>query len=256
MKLLDAVHRKFKLASVTKARTMIKSGFVLVNNAPVKLPDTEIGPKDELALLDHAERRPKKTPYEVLFEDSSILVTVKPAGMLVENFVKQIRNYTPVILTHRLDQKVSGIMIFAKSGIIEKKLEAEWSKNDKIYQALVEGKPSKPEGRIESYLAENKDLKVFSTTLEKNPEAKLAISDYKVLKREHRGVYRVEVRLLTGRKNQIRVHMSDLGCPILGDIKYGAKTAMQGRIALHAYQLSFNHPISHERMTFMKEAPF
>lgn len=254
MKLLDAVHKKFKLASVTKARTMIKSGFVLVNNTPVKIPDTEIGPKDELALLEHADRRPKKTPFEILFEDSSILVTVKPAGMLVENFIKQIRNYTPVIMTHRLDQKVSGIMIFAKSGIIEKKLEADWSKNDKIYQALVEGKPSKPEGRIESYLAENKDLKVYSTV--EGPDAKLAISDYKVLKREHRGVYRVEVRLLTGRKNQIRVHLSDLGCPIVGDVKYGAKSAMQGRIALHAYQLSFNHPISHERMTFTKETPF
>lgn len=254
MQLLQATHKKFKLASVTKARTMIKSGFVLVNGHVVNRPDTEISLEDDVQLVEHSARRQRKTPFEILFEDASILVTCKPAGMLVENFCKQIRNYTPVILTHRLDQKVSGIMIFAKSAVIERQLEANWSKFEKLYVALVEGKPSKPEGRIESFLAENKELKVYSTV--EGPDSKLAITYYKLIKRERRDVYKLEIRLETGRKNQIRVHLSDMGCPIVGDLKYGAKTPMQSRIALHAYQLSFYHPLSHERMTFTKEVPF
>lgn len=250
MKLLDAVHKKFKLASVTKARKLIKSGFVLVNQAPQTRPDTEIGPGDTIALLEHTARRATKTPFEILFEDPSILVTVKPAGILVEDFHKQICEYTLVILTHRLDRKVSGVMIFAKTPEIEHILEANWAQNDKIYVALVENKPPKPEGRIESYLAENKkSLKVYST--EKGPDSKLAITHYRSI-----SPLRLEISLETGRKNQIRVHLSDLGCPIVGDTKYGAQTFMRGRIALHAYRLSFYHPISHERMTFAKDPPF
>jgi 23S rRNA-/tRNA-specific pseudouridylate synthase len=182
------------------------------------------------------------------------LVACKPAGVLVEDFVKKIRAYTPVILTHRLDQKVSGVMIFAKSAAIEKQLEANWGSFEKLYIALVEGKPGKPEGRIESFLAENKELKVYATV--EGPGAKLAITHFKVIRRERRDVSRLEVRLETGRKHQIRVHLSDMGCPIVGDVKYGAKTAMQGRIALHAETLSFQHPLSKERMTFTKKAPF
>ncbi|MEI6806932.1 MAG: RluA family pseudouridine synthase [Myxococcaceae bacterium] len=254
MQLFQAIHKKFKLASVTKARTMIKSGFVLVNGAIVVRPDTEITLTDDLQLVEHSARRQQRVPFDLLYEDASILVACKPAGILVEDFVKKIRNYTPVILTHRLDQKVSGVMIFAKSGSIEKQLEANWNSFEKLYVALVEGKPAKAEGRIESFLAENKELKVYSTV--EGPDAKLAITHYKLLKRERRDVYRLEVRLETGRKNQIRVHLSDMGCPIVGDIKYGAKTAMKGRIALHAEKLSFYHPVSRERMTFTKEAPF
>lgn len=254
MLLFYAIHQKFKLASMTKARVMIKSGFVLVNGLVISKPNTEVTQKDKLTLLEHVQRRPKKLPFEILFEDASILVTCKPAGILVEDFCRKIRAYTPVILTHRLDQKVSGLMIFAKSAVIERQLEADWSQFEKLYIALVEGKPPKAEGRIESFLAENKTLKVYSTG--EGPNAKLAITHYKLQKRDHHDVYRLEIRLETGRKNQIRVHLSDLGCPIVGDLKYGAKTALKNRIALHAYKLSFHHPVSHERMTFTKEAPF
>ncbi len=258
MQLLEVIHKKFRLASVTKARIMIKSGFVKVNGQVVIRPDTEIGPKDELALVEHASRRQRKAPFEILFEDDAILVTCKPAGLVVEKFCKQLQDYAPVVLTHRLDQKVSGVMIFAKSQAVERQLEADWSRFEKLYIALVESKPPKPEGRIESFLIENKELKVYSTT--EIPGAKLAITHYKLLpplkKGGQGGFSRLEVRLETGRKNQIRVHMADIGCPIVGDVKYGAKTAMKGRIALHAYQLSIDHPVSQERMTFTQEAPF
>lgn len=253
MQLFDATRKKFKLASITKAKTLIKSGFVRVNGVIISRPDTEVRLTDEIELLDHAERRPKKLPFEILFEDESILVTCKPAGKLVEDFCKLIQQYRPVILTHRLDQKVSGIMIFAKSRAIEQKLEADWANNEKIYIALVEAKPAKKEGKIESFLAEGKDLKVYSTI--EGPGTKHAVTYYKTLP-SVKGPTRLEVRLETGRKNQIRVHLSDIGCPIVGDLKYGAKTSMRSRIALHAALLSFKHPVTFERMTFRQEAPF
>ncbi len=249
MKLVEAIQQKFKLASATKARKLIKSGFVLVNSIQVQRPDAEVGPQDQLELAGHSLRRQQKAPFEILFEDEAVLLAVKPAGIVVEDFFKKVCAYTPVILTHRLDRPVSGIMIFAKSGKIERLLESDWSNNDKIYIALVEGSLPKAEGRIESWLAENKDLKVYSTA--EGAHSKRAITHYRTLSKN-----RVEVRLETGRKNQIRVHLSDLGCPIVGDKKYGAKSYMQGRIALHAYQLSFKHPLLGTRMTFSKEAPF
>lgn len=250
MKLLDAIHKKFKLASVTKVRKLIKSGFVRVNNLVVTRPDADISHLDQLELVEHAQRRKQKAPFEILFEDEAILVTVKPAGILVKDFHKQLCAYIPVILTHRLDRKVSGVMIFAKSFEIERRLEADWPQFEKIYVALVEGNLSKAAGTIESCLAENKALKVYSVP-QGTPGAKKAVTHYRQLAGN-----RVEIHLETGRKNQIRVHLSELGCPIVGDEKYGARTDMKGRIALHAWQLSLNHPVSGKRMTFSKEAPF
>src|SRR3989338_5647271 len=257
MKLLDATHKKFRLASITKTRNLIKNGFVLVNQQIIKRPDTVIQFSDELELLEHSKRHPKKLPFEILFEDAFILVTSKHAGKLVEDFFQQIQQYTSVILTHRLDQKVSGLMIFAKSREIEQKLEADWDNNTKVYTALVERKPPQKAGTIESFLSEGKDLKMYSTTQEISGSKK-AITHYKIapLTSSLKGGTKLEIRLETGRKNQIRVHLSDIGCPIVGDLKYGAQTPMRGRIALHATVLSFNHPVTLKRMTFRQEAPF
>jgi 23S rRNA pseudouridine1911/1915/1917 synthase len=143
-------------------------------------------------------------------------------------------------------------MIFAKSYAIEKQLEKGWSNNSKIYLALTEGIPEKPEGVIESWLSETKELRVYSGP--KTEDAKHAVTHYRVLKTNKQGAL-LEVRLETGRKHQIRVHLSEMGCPIVGDQKYGAKTKMQGRIALHAYQLAFNHPVSGKRIEFLAPSP-
>ncbi|MES2503598.1 MAG: RluA family pseudouridine synthase [Myxococcota bacterium] len=262
MTLLETVHRKFKMASVTRARKLIKNGFVTVNKTVVARPDTVVLSSDIIEIVEHAARHRKKANFEVLFEDDAILVAVKPAGILVEDFFKQVCEYIPLILTHRLDQKVSGVMIFAKSAEIERKLEANWHLNDKLYMALVEGVMPKPKGVIESWLLESAALKVHSVPAN-TPGAQKAVTHYRVIpaapsKKQQKGdpTTRVEVSLETGRKNQIRVHLSELGCPIVGDEKYGAKTAVRGRIALHAFRLTFNHPLSGRRMTCSKETPF
>ena len=171
----------------------------------------------------------------------------------MNDFVRETsQNKERVFLVHRLDLEVSGVMIFAKSIAVKDILEAGWRENDKIYDAIVEGQLSPQAGRVESWLTENSALKVYATA--PGPNAKQAISHYRVLKTLG-SCSLVEVRLETGRKNQIRVHLADLGCPIVGDRKYGALADPFGRIALHARLLAFNHPVTGERMSLSAEMP-
>lgn len=265
---MDLLVEKLKLASITKARNLVKQGSVYVDGERVERGEYVVQ-EGQTIEIKGAEKKERvhKAPFELLYEDDAIVVAVKPAGILSVNrdneqsltFHKKVnlyvrersRNKERVFLVHRLDREVSGVMIFAKSLAIQAKLEERWRENDKRYYALVEGHLPQKEGKAESWLCENAQLKVYSTT--QNANAKLAVSHYQVLKEWPRHSL-VEVRLDTGRKHQIRVHMSDLGCPIVGDKKYGAKSDPLGRIMLHAFRLAFHHPLSGVFMTF--ESPF
>ncbi len=266
--ILEFLLKEFQLGSATKGRKLIKHGSVHINGRPVLRADETLVIGDTVQIIKKSVREKSKAPFLILYDDAAILVAVKPAGILsedreqgriksfyklVNDFVRETsQNQERVFLVHRLDLEVSGIMIFAKSIEIKEILEAGWRENDKIYDAIVEGNLSPKEGRIESWLTENSALKVYATT--PGPNAKQAISHYRVLKTlGHFSL--VEVRLETGRKNQIRVHLADLGCPIVGDRKYGAKTDSFGRIALHARLLAFNHPLTNKRMSLESEIP-
>ena len=153
---------------------------------------------------------------------------------------------------HRLDRDTSGLLVFAKSERVQQKLKNNWRDVDKTYYAVVHGHPEKPKGRIINYLAENKDQFVYITT---NKEiGKRAETVYQEVGRSER-CSALHVDLLTGRKNQIRVHMTDLGHPIVGDPKYGQKGDRFPRMALHAMDLSFDHPFSGRRMVFHAPVP-
>ena len=136
---------------------------------------------------------------------------------------------------------MSGIVLFAKSQFVMNFFKDHWKETEKRYIALVEGAPEKPEGTIQSWLVEDKSQKVHSTGNSVN--AKLAITHYKTIQLLDNYTL-LEVKLETGRKNQIRVHLSDAGCPIVGDRKYGASTNYIRRIRLHACYLSFQHPVN------------
>ncbi|MBH1989369.1 MAG: RluA family pseudouridine synthase [Myxococcaceae bacterium] len=253
MNLLDGVQKHFRLASRSKAREYIQNGFVRVDGTVHNRPHFILLPGAKLELLSHRERSQAQSPYPILFEDDAILVTCKPAGMTSEKFVQQIRKHTSVILTHRLDSKVSGVMIFAKSSSIEAILETNWSRFEKIYHALVEGHPKQASGTVEGLLAENKALKSYITT--DAALGKRAVTHYRTLEQSKYWT-RCEIRIETGRKNQIRVHLASLGNPILGDTKYGADSRFHGRIALHAARFSCYHPRTQQWMTFEEKTPF
>jgi tRNA pseudouridine32 synthase/23S rRNA pseudouridine746 synthase/23S rRNA pseudouridine1911/1915/1917 synthase len=206
---------------------------------------------------------------EILYEDKDILVVDKPAGLLTVRTETEKTRTAYYILTdylrkgyaksqnriftvHRLDQWTSGVLVFAKSEEVELLLRAQWKGAEKKYIAVVHGQLAQKEGIISSYLAENKAFVVYSTT--DTTRGKLAQTAYRVLK-ETRQFSLLEITLLTGRKNQIRVHLADKGHPIVGDRKYGKTEDGYKRLALHSKSISFKHPATGQQMTFESRLP-
>ena len=157
-----------------------------------------------------------------------------------------------VFIVHRLDRDASGVIVFAKNEKAKRFLQEEWQGFEKKYYALVHGTMPDKEGVITSYLAENSVHRMYSVT---DPQkGKLAKTGYKVL-RESPRYSLLEIDLLTGRKNQIRVHLADKGFPVAGDKKYGVKEKGIKRLTLHAASITIVHPFSKEKMTFSTKIP-
>lgn len=219
-----------------------------------------------------ANRAPEISQYRgltILFEDQFLIVINKQAGLLamstnkerdrtaygiLSDYVKKEKPANKVFIIHRLDRETSGVMMFARSEKVQRLMQESWNDTTKerTYVALVEGVPDPPTGTVSSYLHESKALIVYSS---QNPESgRLSVTNYRVLKAgEHYAL--LDLELETGRKNQIRVHMQDIGHPIAGDSKYGAATDPIGRLGLHAERLAFEHPITGEHMQFTAPVP-
>ncbi len=205
----------------------------------------------------------------IIYEDQYLLVIEKQEGFLsiatekqklynaystLSDHVKKQDPANRIFVVHRLDRETSGLMMFAKSERIQKLLQESWNETiqQRTYLAVVEGHIEYPLGTVRSYLVESKALTVYSTS---NPDlGKEAITHYDTIDATEFNTL-VKVNLETGRKNQIRVHMKDIGHPIVGDEKYGAKTDPIGRLGLHAWVLSFVHPITDEEMYFETTVP-
>ncbi len=173
---------------------------------------------------------------------------------ILSDYVKTQNPDNKLFIVHRLDRDTSGLMMFAKSKGIQEQMQHNWHNIvlERKYVAVVEGMVEEPEGTIRSYLAENSVFQVYSTN---NPEeGQLAITRYKRLSCNNRFSL-MELDLETGRKNQIRVHMHDLGHSIIGDRKYGAKSSPLGRVALHALKLRFANPVTRREMNFDTPIP-
>ncbi len=258
--------------SKTKVRQLLKHRAIAVNGKVVTGHDCLLSAGDILALDSKPEPGRdilEKYNIEVLHEDDAVMVINKPSGLLTiatESEKRETSYYVlnayfkerdpsrpdRIFIVHRLDRETSGLLIFAKNEAIKKKLQDEWEKAEKKYYAVVEGVPKKREGKIESHLNETKAFKVYSDAM--SDQTKHAVTRYRVLKAD-RAHALLELILDTGRKHQIRVHLSDLGCPIVGDKKYGAVANPIRRIALHAYSLSFVHPVTKKRMEFTTPIP-
>jgi len=206
---------------------------------------------------------------EIIYEDRDILVIDKPPRLLtmasatekektayhiLTDYVRKGCAKSPkrIFIVHRLDRDTSGIVIFAKSEAAKNCLQDQWDKTEKKYLAVVYGKLSEKSGIMTSYLAENSAHVVYST---KNRSiGKLSTTAYKVLK-ETRDFSVLEIDLVTGRKNQIRVHLADKGYPVVGDAKYGKTDDIHKRMALHARSISFLHPWNGRRMLLEAKVP-
>ncbi|MSN24271.1 MAG: RNA pseudouridine synthase [Geobacter sp.] len=205
----------------------------------------------------------------LLFEDNDIIVVEKPCGLLtigterdksrtvhsiLNEYVRKgnPRSRNRVYIVHRLDRETSGILVLAKSEPAKIFMQGDWQETGKRYLAVVHGTLAEKAGTISSYLAENSAFKVYSTA--DASKGKLSHTEYRVLK-EAKGFSLLELNLLTGRKHQIRVHLSEKGHPIVGDPKYGKSNDHQSTMALHARSISFTHPVNGKRLTFETGIP-
>ncbi len=205
---------------------------------------------------------------KIIYEDNDLLVIDKPAGMLAiandkernitayhlaMEYVRTKNSRNRIFVVHRLDRETSGVIIFAKNEAIKYALQKNWENTALLrgYTAVVEGIPQPETGRIENRLRETESHLVYAA---KKGDGKLAITNYKV-RRKTDDYSLLDIDIETGRKNQIRVHMSGIGNPIAGDKKYGAKTDPAHRLCLHAGKLVIIHPYTGEKMTFVSPVP-
>jgi 23S rRNA pseudouridine1911/1915/1917 synthase len=205
----------------------------------------------------------------IVFEDEHLIVINKSEGLLsistdnkternaysiLREHIKVQNPDNKIFIVHRLDRETSGIMLFAKSIEIQSMLQEWWhsAAKERYYLALVEGEVKEKEGKITSYLAENAAFVVYSVRNLK--DGQLAITHFEAMK-SNRQFSLLKMKLETGRKNQIRVHCQDMGHPIVGDKKYGAKSNPIGRVGLHAWILGFEHPVTQEYMRFETPIP-
>ena len=204
---------------------------------------------------------------KIIYEDKDIIVIEKQAGILsmasspnqfcvktiLDEYFRKRHFKCTAHVVHRLDRETSGLMIYAKSIEMEQILEHDWHDivYDRRYVAVLCGQMEQEGGTIHSWLKDNKAFITYSSPTDNG--GKEAITHYHLLQK-NKDYSLVEMRLETGRKNQIRVHMKDLGFPVAGDTKYGNGRNPIGRLALHAYRLNFYHPRTGEPLTF--ETPF
>jgi len=206
---------------------------------------------------------------EIIHEDRDIIVINKPSGLLtigtdteksrtahfaLTDYVRKgcYKSKNQVFVVHRLDKETSGVLIFAKSEDAKFRLQSQWTETKKKYLAVVHGIFEKRDGIITTYLAENQGYGVYSTP--DTEKGKLASTAYKVI-RETKKFSLLEIDLLTGRKHQIRVHLADIGHPVLGDKRYGKEDKDAKRMALHALSISFRHPFNGKVLFFETEMP-
>ena len=209
----------------------------------------------------------KKEKLDIIYEDKFLIAVVKKSGLLtiasnnehentlyskVSEYVKKQHKSNKIFVIHRLDKDTSGIVLFAKDYETKTKLQTNWEKTTRKYIALVEGKVKKKSDKIKSYIAETKTLLSYTRTDKK--KGKLEITEYKKIK-ENNQYTLLDINILTGRKNQIRVHLSEMGNPIVGDKKYKSTKNPIRRMTLHAYKLEFIHPKTNKLITLETNIP-
>lgn len=275
--LMEFVASAMPDAKRTDIKRWLKYGQVRVNGNVVSAFDFPVAPGIEVEIN---LSRPFVTFHhhrvQLVYEDDDIIVINKGYGLLsvgtgapagnkqgkpqetayniLKDYVKAQNPLNKIFVVHRLDRHTSGLMMFAKSVEMQEAMQHNWNNMviSRKYVALVEGVMEKDEGEVRSRLEENSAFRVYSAHGE---NGKMAITRYKVLKR-NRATTLVEFELDTGRKNQIRVHASDLGHPIVGDIKYGGHVSSLHRLALHARTLRFAHPRTRKDMHFTSDIPW
>ena len=263
MTLAERLRALYPQASNRSLKQWLEAGRVTVDGRACRDGRLEIGPDAEVAL---GGRRSAPFPrgLTLVHEDDAILVVVKPAGLLTiaterereRTAYRLLWDYLAAkrerpFIVHRLDRETSGLLVFAKSETVKRALQAQFEARsvERVYRALVDGRPPRDEGTLESRLAEDRMLRVRSAE-----RGRLAITHYRVLARRRESSL-LELRLGTGRRHQIRVQLAESGWPIVGDVIHGGPRSAAGRLCLHATRLGFVHPVTQRPVAFDSAPP-
>ncbi|MFA5408302.1 MAG: RluA family pseudouridine synthase [Bacilli bacterium] len=268
--LLEYLFLQIPNKSKNNIKSLLTRGDVFVNNRSITKYDYKLRVGDKVLIktnqihtLDHNET------LNLIYEDNDIIVINKPAGLLsmatdnesektayhmVMDYLKKRNHKNRIFIVHRLDKDTSGVLMFAKNEHIKLALQNNWSDIVKVrgYIAIVQGQMAKKSDTIKTWLKETKTLLVYSSRIAGDGQE--AITHYDVLKENDRYSL-LNIKIDTGRKNQIRVHMKDLEHSIIGDKKYGSNVDPLKRLGLHAHILEFKHPLTGEIMHFEAEIP-
>ncbi len=267
--LLPFIEQALNGISRTKAKSILSGGGVMVDKNTVTRYDYPLSPG---MVVEISRRKPSgavSSKYlRIVYEDHDVIVIDKNVGILsapttpksfsvktiLDNHLRRSHQKCTSHVIHRLDRDTSGLMVYGKNRETAELMENEWKNlvTDRRYIALTEGRFERQSGAVESWLKEDRDYVVHSSA--ENNGGKYALTHFRVRESGERFTL-VELKLDTGRKNQIRVHMQDIGHPVVGDRKYGSGEDDCGRLCLHAYMLCFYHPRTHELMKFESEVP-
>ena len=260
--LIEFLKKTFSNLSKNNVKSLLHNEKVFVNGNMTTKYNYELNIGDVVEIREKIAKN-----IDIIYEDKDIIVINKPSGLLtvatekeknktayhlVMEYLKKKNKNNRIFIIHRLDKDTSGIIMFAKNERAKHLYQDNWNDivKKRCYYAVIDGKMQKKEGTIKSYLKENGNM-VYSV---KDRSGKLAITEYKVLK-ERKNISLLDINLKTGRKNQIRVHMKENKTPILGDLKYGEKSKLINRLALHAYKLELINPVTKKLLIFEASMP-
>lgn len=267
--LLEFLFLTFKDKSRNSVKSLLSNHQVAVDGAPVSQFNFKLYPGDTVIISKTAIRKKTRSNLPIIFENDEIIVINKPSGLLsiasdkekgstayrmLTDYVQQKDKHNRIFVVHRLDEDTSGVLMVAKNVKIQQALQDNWNElvSSRGYYAIVDGQMKEPSGTIKSYLKKNSQNMMYSS--KKPGDGQFAVTHYKVM--QETGDYSLlDVHIDSGRKNQIRVHLGDLGHNVIGDDKYGNPTNPIKRLGLHAYELVIKHPFTGKVMKFTAPMP-
>lgn len=269
--LLEFLFATFKSQSRNSVKSLLGSHRVSIDGAPVTQFNFKLFPGDTVIISDSPIRKKTRSNLPIIYEDNDLIVINKPSKLLsvpsdnekgstafrmVNDYLQQKDKHNRAFIVHRLDEDTSGVLMFAKNDRMAKALTDGDNWNNLVkkrgYYAIVEGQLENKSGMITSYLKKNSQNLMYSS--KKKGDGQYAITKYKIIE-ECKDYSLADVDIMTGRKNQIRVHFGDLGHHIIGDDKYGEPSNPIKRLGLHAYELDIVHPFTGKLMNFKAPMP-
>lgn len=266
--LLEFLLKTFKDQSRNSVKSLLSSHRVSIDGAPITQFNFKLFPGDVVIITKEPIKKKIRKDLPIIFENEEMIVINKPSGLLsvpsdnekgstayrmVTDYVQQKDKHNRIFIVHRLDEDTSGVLMFIKNKRLCDAFQDDWNNLAKKrgYYAVVEGVLKEKQKTIKSFLVKNSQNLMYSSP---DKGGQFAVTHYKVME-ENENYSLLDVNIDTGRKNQIRVHLGEMGHHVIGDDKYGKPANPINRLGLHAYELSIIHPITKKLLTFTAPMP-